>query len=176
MLVQDIIPNRREALGAAAGVLLLLRSSPAEAFLGIGEPSSEEVYKADTVRLQSMLEAHSGFHAQAVHWRSVQTAHPLPDMSRAGSQTAPKQLQISSEDALAHWFCLEANFHMHMVLSKGYACLCLQSKIVEEVKRAIALDKSDPGKEEAMENVRQGTNAWVAKYRRAGVTGRPSYG
>lgn len=54
--------------------------------------------------------------------------------------------------------------------------MCLQSKIVEEVKRAIALDKSDPGKEEAMENVRQGTNAWVAKYRRAGVTGRPSYG
>ncbi|CAL5226885.1 g9758 [Coccomyxa viridis] len=91
-------PTRRNAVATAAGALLLLTGSRAHAFLGIGEPSKEDVYKADT------------------------------------------------------------------------------AKIVDEVRKAIALDKSDPGKEEAMENVRQGTNNWVAKYRRAGVTGRPSYG
>ena len=48
-----------------------------------------------------------------------------------------------------------------MVTDSQY--LCLQAKIVDEVRKAIVLDKNDPGKEEAMENVRQGTNAWVAK-------------
>ena len=74
LLVQDLIPNRREALGAAAGVLLLLRGSPAEAFLGIGEPSSEEVYKADTVRSKSTLEAHPGSHAEAMQVCADSTA------------------------------------------------------------------------------------------------------
>ena len=36
-------------LGSAAAVLVLLNSSKAEAFLGIGE-NSDEIYKADTVR------------------------------------------------------------------------------------------------------------------------------
>lgn len=45
---------------------MLVRGSPAEAFLGIGEPSSEEVYKADTVRSKSTLEARPDFHAEAM--------------------------------------------------------------------------------------------------------------
>ena len=44
-------PTRRDAVATVAGALLLLNGSRAHAFLGIGEPSSEDVYKADTVRL-----------------------------------------------------------------------------------------------------------------------------
>ena len=41
--------SRRDMLGSAAAVLVLLNSPRAEAFLGIGE-NSEDIYKADTVR------------------------------------------------------------------------------------------------------------------------------
>ena len=55
-------------------------------------------------------------------------------------------------------------------------CVHLQSTILEQVRAAISLGNDDPAKEAAMEDVRTATNNWVAKYRRAGVTGRPSYG
>ncbi len=43
------LSRRQAALGAVAGGLALLNAVQAQAFLGIGEPSQEEVYKADTV-------------------------------------------------------------------------------------------------------------------------------
>lgn len=43
------VGRRQAALGALAGGLALLNATQAQAFLGIGEPSQEEVYKADTV-------------------------------------------------------------------------------------------------------------------------------
>ena len=52
----------------------------------------------------------------------------------------------------------------------------LQSKILEQVRTAISLGKEDAAREAVMEDVRKATNDWVAKYRRAGFTGRPSYG
>ncbi len=53
----------------------------------------------------------------------------------------------------------------------------LQATILKDVGAALSLDKSDPAKEEAMNNVRKETNAWVAKYRRDNkFAGRPSYG
>ncbi|CAK0786219.1 hypothetical protein CVIRNUC_009432 [Coccomyxa viridis] len=88
---------RRDMLGSAAAVMMLVNASKAEAFLGIGE-NSDEVYKADT------------------------------------------------------------------------------SKILEQVRTAISLGKEDAAREAAMEDVRKATMDWVAKYRRAGFTGRPSYG
>ena len=55
-------------------------------------------------------------------------------------------------------------------------CVHLQSKILEQVRTAISLGKEDAAREAAMEDVRKATMDWVAKYRRAGFTGRPSYG
>ena len=55
-------------------------------------------------------------------------------------------------------------------------CAHLQSKILEQVRTAISLGKEDAAREAAMEDVRKATMDWVAKYRRAGFTGRPSYG
>ena len=43
--------TRRDAVAAVAGAALQLSGSRAHAFLGIGEPSSEDVYKTDTVRM-----------------------------------------------------------------------------------------------------------------------------
>lgn len=37
-------------MGALVGAVSLLQNSQASAFLGIGEPSKEEIYKEDTVR------------------------------------------------------------------------------------------------------------------------------
>lgn len=51
--VQDdttYISRRHAAMGALVGAASLLQSSQASAFLGIGEPSKEEIYKEDTVR------------------------------------------------------------------------------------------------------------------------------
>ena len=55
-------------------------------------------------------------------------------------------------------------------------CAHLQSKILEQVRTAISLGKEDAARDAAMEDVRKATMDWVAKYRRAGFTGRPSYG
>lgn len=65
-----------------------------------------------------------------------------------------------------------------LIEAAAHQCVecCLQAKIVEEVRKAIALEKDSAGREEAMENVNREIKGWVAKYRRAGVTGRPSYG
>lgn len=52
---QDFVSSttrRQTLLGAAAGALMLLEASQARAFLGFGEPSQEEIYKEDTVRIQ----------------------------------------------------------------------------------------------------------------------------
>ena len=123
---------RRDILGSAAAVLVLLNSSRAEAFLGIGE-NSEEVYKADTVRYVGTIGSTEG---------------------HIGCGTvAPQVLSIM----LTY-------------------CVHLQSKILEQVRTAISLGKDDAAREAAMEDVRKATNDWVAKYRRAGFTGRPSYG
>ncbi|CAL8464026.1 g3561 [Coccomyxa elongata] len=93
------ISRRQAAMGALVGAVSLLQNSQASAFLGIGEPSKEDIYKEDT------------------------------------------------------------------------------ATILKDVGAALSLDKSDPAKEEAMNNVRKETNAWVAKYRRDNkFAGRPSYG
>ncbi len=53
----------------------------------------------------------------------------------------------------------------------------MQANILKDVGAALSLDKGDPTKEDAMNNVRKETNAWVAKYRRDNkFAGRPSYG
>ena len=58
-----------------------------------------------------------------------------------------------------------------------YDLVCLQANILKDVGAALSLDKGDPTKEDAMNNVRKETNAWVAKYRRDNkFAGRPSYG
>lgn len=41
--------SRREAVGMLATAAALLTAAPAQAFLGIGEPSENETYTADTV-------------------------------------------------------------------------------------------------------------------------------
>lgn len=93
------LTRRQTALGAFVAGISLLQSSQANAFLGIGEPSKEEIYKEDT------------------------------------------------------------------------------ANILKDVGAALSLDKGDPTKEDAMNNVRKETNAWVAKYRRDNkFAGRPSYG
>jgi hypothetical protein len=43
------LTRRQAALGALVGGLSLLQTAEANAFLGIGEPSKEEIYKEDTV-------------------------------------------------------------------------------------------------------------------------------
>ena len=114
---------------------MLLNSSKAEAFLGIGE-NSDEVYKADTVRYLACVVS------------SVpEITHPR--MWRDGSSL--ESITLTS-------------------------CVQLQSKILEQVRTAISLGKEDAAREAAMEDVRKATMDWVAKYRRAGFTGRPSYG
>ena len=45
--------RRQVTLAAAAGALAVLNAAQAQAFLGIGEKSPEEVYKEDTVRSPS---------------------------------------------------------------------------------------------------------------------------
>lgn len=48
--------------------------------------------------------------------------------------------------------------------------------VIERVKSTLALEKSDPSKADAVANLRQTSNDWVAKYRREkGVAGRPSF-
>ena len=46
--------RRQAALAGVAGGLAVLNAAQAQAFLGIGEKSAEEVYKEDTVRMQRM--------------------------------------------------------------------------------------------------------------------------
>lgn len=51
------------------------------------------------------------------------------------------------------------------------------ASMIQTAKEALALDRNDPKKGEALAAVRQKTNAWVAKYRREpAFGGRASYG
>mmetsp|Transcript_5813 Transcript_5813/g.16618 ORF Transcript_5813/g.16618 Transcript_5813/m.16618 type:complete len:188 (+) Transcript_5813:102-665(+) len=48
--------SRREAVGMLATAAALLTAAPAQAFLGIGEPSENETYTADTTSLLDKVE------------------------------------------------------------------------------------------------------------------------
>ncbi len=54
--VQQHGSNRREAVGLLASAAAMLMATPAQAFLGFGEPSENDTYTADTVRDCSGLE------------------------------------------------------------------------------------------------------------------------
>lgn len=48
--------------------------------------------------------------------------------------------------------------------------------ILKQVENLLALEKGDPAREQAVQDVRSTINKWVAKYRRANVQGKPSFG
>ena len=51
------VSRRQAALAAVAGSLAVLNGAQAQAFLGIGEKSPEDIYKEDTVRSWGMQES-----------------------------------------------------------------------------------------------------------------------
>jgi len=48
--------------------------------------------------------------------------------------------------------------------------------ILKLVDNLLSLEKGDPARETAVADVRSNINKWVAKYRRANVQGKPSFG
>ena len=55
-------------------------------------------------------------------------------------------------------------------------CCTLQGTILKLVDNLLSLEKGDPARETAVADVRSNINKWVAKYRRANVQGKPSFG